>query len=95
MIYIINIIFAFILLHLLPLFYTFGSLVSGSSNACEEATAGTWLLAFLEALLTGINEDKTVVMIIGSCCLPPSLEVDVLALVFPGFGGYPVEEFLL
>jgi hypothetical protein len=49
----------------------------------------------LEALLTGINEDKTVVMIIGSCCLPPSLEVDVLALVFPGFGGYPGEEFLL
>jgi hypothetical protein len=72
-------------------------LVSGSSNACEEATAGTELVDFLEALPTGRNEDKTAVTVIGSCCcLPPSLlEVDVETLVFPWLAGTPVEEFLL
>ena len=73
------------------LIYTFGSFVSGSSNACEEATAGT-VINLLD-VLSGTNVDKTDVMAIWSCGLPSALGTEEVTLALLGLE--PVEEFLL
>ena len=78
-------------------YYSLGRLVSGSSNACVEGTAGIALAEFWLFFGTGTNEDKTVLMIVESFCLFPSfgIETAIIAFAFAEFVGIPVEEFLL
>ena len=69
--------------------------MSGSSNACVEATPGIVLADFLVFFAIGANDDNTVFMILGSSCLLPSFRMETVTLAFAGLLGIPVDEFLL